>query len=173
MGFLPNPPASFTLADVPFTAQEFARAGQLGDLLYNANNPDLSAFAAHGGKLIMYHGWADQAIPPWSTLDYYAAVEQAAGGYQASQSFSRLYMVPGAYHCLFGPGDTANLADFLGKLIGWVQHGTAPGAVAADTYSRPLNKIIQYQTVYPYDALAPVTPAKGSLNGHYDYIGRY
>jgi pimeloyl-ACP methyl ester carboxylesterase len=174
MAFLPNPPKNFTLADVPFTAQEFYRVDQFGNLLYNANDPDLSAFAAHGGKLIMYHGWADQLISPWSTLDYYAAVERAAGGYQASQSFSRLYMIPGGYHCLFGPGGTSvSLADFLGKLIGWVQGGTPPDAVAADTWSLTQNKIIQYQTVRPYDALAPVTPAKGSLNGHYDYIGSY
>jgi pimeloyl-ACP methyl ester carboxylesterase len=174
MAFLPNPPKNFTLADVPFTAQEFYRVDQLGNLLYNANDPDLRAFAAHGGKLIMYHGWADQLIPPWSTLDYYAAVERAAGGYQASQSFSRLYMVPGGYHCLFGPDyTTANLADFLGALIGWVQGGTPPQAMPADTVVIATNKIIQRQTIRPYNALAPVTPAKGSLNGHYDYIGSY
>jgi feruloyl esterase len=176
MAFLPNPPASFTLADVPFTATEFARVDELGNLLYNANDPDLSAFAAHGGKLIMYHGWADQLVPPWSTLDYYAAVERSAGGYQASQSFSRLYMVPGGYHCLFGVGTdptTMNMVNFLTKLIGWVQTGTAPGTVSANTWSRTENKIVQHQTVQPYNALAPVTPVHGSLNGHYDYIGRY
>jgi hypothetical protein len=174
MGYLPNPPANFTLADVKFTAQAFYQADQLGNLLYNANDPDLRAFAAHGGKLIMYHGWADQAIPPWSTLDYYAAVERAAGGYQASQSFSRLYMIPGAYHCLFAPdGSSGNAADFLGALIGWVQQGTAPQAMAANTVSLTTLKVLQYLTVRPYNALAPVTPAKGSLNGHYDYIGGY
>jgi feruloyl esterase len=174
VAFLPNPPQNFTLADVPFTAREFYRVNQLGDLLYNANDPDLRAFAAHGGKLIMYHGWADQAIPPWSTLDYYAAAERAAGGYLRSQSFSRLYLIPGAYHCLFGPGGTtANLADFLGKLMAWVQNGTPPGAVSADTWSLTENKIIQYQTVQPYNALAQVTPTKGSLNGYYHYIGHY
>jgi feruloyl esterase len=139
MGFLPNPPANFTLADVQYTAQEFARVDRLGNLLYNANNPDLSAFA-----------------------------------YQASQSFSRLYMIPGAYHCLFGPHyNSANLANFLGKLMAWVQNGSAPGKISADTISLTTGKITQYQTVQPYNALAPVTPAKGSLNGHYDYIGSY
>jgi pimeloyl-ACP methyl ester carboxylesterase len=174
MAFLRNPPAGFTLADVRFTAREFVKVSELGNLIYNANNPDLRAFAAHGGKLIMYHGWADQVIPPWASLDYYAAVERTMGGFLASQSFSRLYMIPGGYHCLFGPGgSTVNLAGFLGKLIAWVQHGTAPDAVHADTFSIPQNKIIQYQTVRPYNALARVRPAKGSLNAHYHYIGRY
>jgi feruloyl esterase len=174
MAFWPNPPRNFTLADVPFTAREFHLVNRLGDLIYNANNPDLRAFAAHGGKIIIYHGWADQTVPPWSTLDYYQAVERAAGGYHASQSFSRLYMIPGGYHCLFGTdGTTVSLADFVTVLMTWVQHGTAPGAVPADTWSITQKKIIRYQTVRPYNALAPVIPAKGSLNGHYDYIGRY
>ena len=30
----------------------------------DATNPDLSAFAKRGGKLILYHGWADAAISP-------------------------------------------------------------------------------------------------------------
>ncbi len=89
-----------------------------------------------GGRLILYHGWADQAIPPWSTLDYYAAVERAAGGFRASQSFSRLYMIPGAYHCLAAPDGSINTADFLTPLISWVQDGIGPGAVPANTYSQ-------------------------------------
>jgi hypothetical protein len=73
----------------------------------------LRAFAAHGGKLIPYHGWTDPAIPPWSTIDYYAAVERTTRGFAASQSFSRPYMIPGAYRCLFAPdGTSVNLADF-------------------------------------------------------------
>ena len=179
MAFWPNPPDSFTL-DVKFTDTEFRKLNLLGDAIYNANNPHLHAFAAHGGKLILYHGWADQAIPPWSTLDYYAAAERASGGFRPSQAFSRLYMIPGAYHCLFEPNLAApslpksiNLADFLTPLISWVQHGTAPGTIKADTLAFPGDPITLYQKVRPYDALAPVTPAPGSLNGHYHYLGTY
>ena len=32
------------------------------------------AFKAHGGKLLLYHGWADQAIPPGHTILYYNGV---------------------------------------------------------------------------------------------------
>jgi len=179
MAFWPNPPDSFTL-DVKFTDTEFRKLNLLGDAIYNANNPHLHAFAAHGGKLILYHGWADQAIPPWSTLDYYAAAERASGGFRPSQAFSRLYMIPGAYHCLYEPNLAApslpksiNLADFLTPLISWVQHGTAPGTIKADTLAFPGDPITLYQKVRPYDALAPVTPAPGSLNGHYHYLGTY
>jgi feruloyl esterase len=174
MAFIPNPPDRFTLADVRFTDAEFRKLNLLGDAIYNANEPNLHAFAARGGKLILYHGWADQSIPPWSTLDYYAAVERTSGGFRASQAFSRLYMIPGAYHCLFAPdGSSINLADFLTPLISWVQHGTAPGTIEADTLALPNGPITLRQKVRPYNALAPISPAPGSLNGHYHYIGTY
>ena len=80
-------------------------------------------------------------------------------------------MIPGAYHCLAAPDGSINIADFLTPLISWVQNGTGPGAVPADTYSA--GKITAQETVRPYNALAPVIPARGSLNGHYDYIGTY
>jgi feruloyl esterase len=174
MAFVPNPPDSFTLDDVTFTEREFRRLNELGDAIYNANDPDLRAFAAHGGKLILYHGWADPAIPPWSTLDYYAAVQRTMGGAHASQSFSRLYMIPGAYHCLFAPdASTVNLADFLTPIISWVEDGIAPGDVPADTFSLTDQTVTFQQTVRPFDALTAVHPPPGSLNGHYDYIGTY
>jgi feruloyl esterase len=180
MAFRHNPPNRFTLADVKFTDTEFRKLNGLGDAIYNANNPNLHAFAVRGGRLILYHGWADQSIPPWSTLDYYAAVEHAAGGYRPSQAFSRLYMIPGANHCLLEPNLAApghfksiNLADFLGPLIAWVQHGTAPGTIQANTFSLITNKITLRQKVRPYNALASVTPAPGSLNSHYHYLGTY
>lgn len=170
MAFWPNPPDDFSLADVSFTDAEFAKLNLLGDAIYDANNPDLRAFAARGGKLILYHGWADQSMPPWSTLDYYAALERVNGGFRASQAFTRLYMIPGAYHCLFAPDNSSiNLADFLTLLIAWVQRSTPPGTIEADT----VGQMTLHQKVRPYDALVPVTPAPGSLNGHYHYLGTY
>lgn len=175
MAFWPNPPGNFTLADVRFTDAEFRKLNRLGDAIYNANNPDLHAFAARGGKLILYHGWADQTIPPWSTLDYYAAVERASGGFRASQAFSRLYLIPGASHCLYAPdGKSIDIADFLTPLISWVQHGTPPGTIEADTTSTASPyPILLRQKVRPYNALVPITPAPGSLNGYYHYLGTY
>ena len=72
----------------------------------DATNPDLSRFAARGGKLILYHGWDDQAISPGSTIDYFKKVV-ATMGEPKTDSFVRLYMVPGVEHCLGGPGPSA------------------------------------------------------------------
>ena len=45
----------------------------------DAHTSDLSAFKQHGGKLLLYHGWADPAIPPGNTVLYYKSVLAAMG----------------------------------------------------------------------------------------------
>jgi hypothetical protein len=67
--------------------------------------PDLRAFFARGGKLIMYHGWADAAVPPEMTLAFRAAVLHNSGPRAAGAM--RLFMVPGMQHCFAGSGPWA------------------------------------------------------------------
>lgn len=75
---------------------------RMGPIL-NATSPNLAAFNARGGKLILYHGWSDAAISPLNTINYYDSVLDAMGS-QRAESFVRLYMVPGMQHCGGGPG---------------------------------------------------------------------
>jgi hypothetical protein len=69
----------------------------------NATDPDLTRFAARGGKLILYHGWNDPAISPLNSIQYYEQV-QANMGEAKTADFLRLYVVPGMGHCFGGPG---------------------------------------------------------------------
>ena len=104
----------------------------------NAINPDLSAFQRRGGKLILYHGWNDPAIPALNTVNYYQEVI-AKMGRSAADSFTRLYMVPGMQHCGGGPGPE-NFGEALDApstdpqhniritLENWVEKGTAPSS---------------------------------------------
>ena len=174
----PAPHPGFSLDDVRFDRATFDRLNVVGDALYHANDPDLSAFRARGGKLIIYHGWADGVIPPWGTVDYYRAVERRAGGFAAAQSFSRLYLIPAGHHCLFGP-DLHNVTEvgvpeLLTPLMDWVEAGTAPGEIGVPTVTaEEVPQLISYLTVQPFDALAAVRAAPGGLNSTFDYIGRY
>jgi feruloyl esterase len=121
--------------DLPIARQKTAAA-------IDAVNPNLSAFRSHGGKLILYHGWNDPAIPALNTVNYYEEVIGSMGRANAD-SFVRLYMVPGMQHCFGGPG-----ADEFGgagsftwasdpqrnartALENWVEKGTAPGVIIA------------------------------------------
>ncbi len=45
----------------------------------NAIDPDLKAFKARGGKLILYHGWNDPAISALNTINYYESVDAEDG----------------------------------------------------------------------------------------------
>ena len=85
---------------------------------------DLSAFQRRGGKLVLWHGFADQAIPPAGTLDYYQRLTHGRG-----QDWARLFMVPSLYHC--GGGTTLTEFDPLKELVAWVERGTAPAKVTA------------------------------------------
>src|SRR5205814_4331983 len=80
----------------------------------DAVDPDLTAFRSRGGKLILYHGWNDPAIPAVNTVNYYQSVVGKLG--QAdTESFVRLYMVPGMQHCTGGPG-----AEMFGQSGTWL-----------------------------------------------------
>jgi pimeloyl-ACP methyl ester carboxylesterase len=118
--------------------------------ILNSNNPDLSAFRAHGGKLIQYHGWGDAAIPPLSSIEYYQRVISfmTKTGYRESvEDFYRLFMVPGMGHCAgglgannFGNSGAFSLLtidadhDVVSALDRWVEKGIAPQKVIATGY---------------------------------------
>jgi len=118
--------------------------------LYDATSPDLSAFQKAGGKLILWHGWADQHISPKYTIAYYEALQNEMGT-SAVDTFARLYLLPGVGHC--GGGEGLPNIDLVSQVAGWVEQGVAPAAVTtyrtdgagAVTASRP---------VYPYPAVA-------------------
>jgi feruloyl esterase len=111
----------------------------------NANSTNLLPFAGHGGKMVMYQGYADPLIPSATAIDYYNAVLAADPN---AATYLRLFMAPGTWHCGGGPGANAfgNLSgtlppqpldpadDVLGALIAWVEDGIAPTQVTATKY---------------------------------------
>jgi feruloyl esterase len=121
--------------------------------LNDATSPDLSAFKSAGGKLILWHGWADQHISPLFTIAYYQAVQNTIGESSANE-FTRLYVVPGVAHC--GGGEGFPNIDLVSKITGWVEQGTAPAAVT--TYQTDAsNNVTASRPVYPYPAVAKYT----------------
>jgi feruloyl esterase len=95
----------------------------------NAMDPNLKPFMQRGGRLIQYHGWADQQIPSGSSVDYYESVLQAMGGASRVKDNYRLFMVPGMGHC--GGGDGTASFDMLTALEQWVEQAKAPDRIPA------------------------------------------
>jgi feruloyl esterase len=92
-----------------------------------ASDPDLSKFRARGGKLLLWHGWADPGPAPENTINYYTQTAQTTGG--GSQGWMRLFLLPGVAHC--GGGVGPDQADFLGSMERWREQGIAPGEILA------------------------------------------
>ena len=128
----------------------------------NATDPDLKAFKARGGKLILYHGWNDPAITALSTVNYYDSVIKKMGKNDVD-SFVRFYMAPGVQHCGGGPGPDSfgavgdlNFTDpqhsVNASLEQWVEKGTAPGTIIASKFEgqdRTKAKMTRPLCVYP------------------------
>jgi feruloyl esterase len=92
-----------------------------------ASDPDLAKFKARGGKLLLYHGWADPGPAPENTINYYEAVNSKLGGKQ--DDWMRLFLMPGVGHC--GGGVGPDQADFLGAIERWKEEGIAPREITA------------------------------------------
>jgi len=100
----------------------------------DALNPDLRPFLSRGGKLLMYHGWDDAAIPAGNTLRYHAAMLRAVGPRLAAGT--RLFMLPGVGHCAGGNGP--DNIDYIAEADRWLESGTAPEQLIATKYDNLL-----------------------------------
>jgi len=118
--------------------------------IYDATSVDLRAFKARGGKILMWHGWADGAIPATSSIGYYEGVMKFMGGRKQTEDFFRLFLVPGVHHGGGGPGFTE--FDSLTALENWVEEGQAPEKLIAGRLSNGV--IERTRPVFPYPVLA-------------------
>jgi len=101
-----------------------ARIAQVSALM-DSTNPDLSAFRARGGKLLMLENLADYAQSPYAGIGYYQSVV-AKMGQGTVDGFYKLYTAPGVDHV--GSGAPAHV-DMLSALVGWVERGQAPSGL--------------------------------------------
>jgi feruloyl esterase len=93
----------------------------------NADATDLSAFAGHGGKLLVYHGVSDPVFSINDTIAWWQAVDRRERG--RSGRFLRLFAVPGMNHG--GGGPSTDQFDAFGALVNWVEKGVAPDSMVA------------------------------------------
>ncbi|HEY2379660.1 MAG TPA: tannase/feruloyl esterase family alpha/beta hydrolase [Terriglobia bacterium] len=133
--------------------------------IVNAINPDLSAFKARGGKLILYHGWNDTAISPGNTINYYSSVLSKMGAKQ--DNWIRLFMIPGMGHCQGGPGPSQ--VNYMGALERWRESGLAPDQMQA--YHVTNNRVDMARPLCPYPQAAQYKGV-GSTNDAANFVCR-
>src|SRR5438128_3585748 len=111
--------------------RDTATADKLAKGTVEAVDPNLTKFAQRGGKLLMYHGWADQDIAPQASVNYY---KKSLTGTKAPSDWVRLFMMPGMQHC--GGGEGPNSFDPMTALEQWVENGKAPNQIIASHRQR-------------------------------------
>ncbi len=121
----------------------FERDTRLAASFLNATSADLDGLKARKGKLIIWHGWADPALPPQGTADYYLQVQAHDPD---AANYCRLFMIPGCLHCGSGPGTSE--VDWLSVMADWVEHQKAPDRLVASKSEQ--GKTAMTRPLYPY-----------------------
>jgi feruloyl esterase len=120
-------------------------------VVLGTDDPDLTRFRDHGGKVIIYHGLADQLIPAAGTIEYYKRVQQRLGGERKTAEFARLFLVPGVDHGFHGAGATPT--GFNEAILRWVEEGKAPDKLIAEKRDQS-GTVIRTRPLFPYPEVA-------------------
>jgi hypothetical protein len=131
--------------------QFFDKSVEQYGAVIGTDDPDLTRFRDRGGKVIIYHGLADELIPAAGSIDYYKRVQQRMGGEGATAKFARLFLVPGVNHGFSGPG--ARPTGLTEAIIRWVEEGKAPGKLLAEKRDRD-GKVTRTRPLFPYPQVA-------------------
>ena len=136
--------------------RNFRKDSALAASILNATNPNLDAFKASNGKLVIYHGWSDAGLSALGTLRY---VDQVRVRDPQSDDYMRTFMMPGVLHCGGGPGpDRANWTKVIEE---WVEKGIAPERVIASKTEG--GKIVRTRPLCAYP-LRAVYSGSGSID---------
>lgn len=136
-------------------------------------SPDLRRFFARGGKLIIWHGWADPDVPPEISLDYRQQALRAAG--KPAKAAMRVFMVPGLQHGIGGKGpdlfgqllpppkDAQPDSNIAAALQAWVETGRVPESIVGRRHSAGATEAGAPPAHSPRERLICAYPARAVL----------
>ena len=132
------------------------------------DDPDLTRFRDRGGKVIIFHGLADELIPAAGSIDYYKRVQQRMGGEKATAKFARLFLVPGVNHGFRGPGATP--IGLNEAIIRWVEEGKAPDKIMAERRDAS-GKVTRTRPLFPFPQVTKYK-GRGSTDEAANFVSR-
>lgn len=151
---------------------DYLKARELVAPVMDSDDPDLRAFLGGGGKLLLYHGWNDAAIPAGATVEYYESLRKVSG--RLADDNARLFMLPGVKHCGGGVGPTDY--DFIEAMEQWEQSGSAPTRIIATEYDPPAvfgpavgAKVVRTRPLCPWPETAHYS-GSGSMDAESSFI---
>lgn len=147
-----------------YSLTNFERDTHLAASFLNATSPNLAGLKARNGKLILWHGWADTALPAEGTIDYY---RQVLAHDPNATEYCRLFLVPGCLHCGGGPG--ASQVDWLAAIADWVEHGKTPDQLIASKGGQGPTMVTR--PLFPYPQTA-VYQGSGDPNSAQSFVAK-
>jgi pimeloyl-ACP methyl ester carboxylesterase len=126
--FFTPPDPTFALASFDFD-RDPARMEAYSQVYDTFRDATLDGFRARGGRLLLFHGTADGIFSASESAAYYERLAWNTGGMAATQSWARLFLIPGMNHCAGGPATDSY--DGLAAIEAWVERGVGPDAVPA------------------------------------------
>jgi pimeloyl-ACP methyl ester carboxylesterase len=97
--------------------------------LFMTDKIDLNRFRGAGGKLLSWHGLADETVPPQVAIQYRERALSALNEDAAGDAFFRFFTAPGVRHCRGGQGAVPTRP--LQQLVEWVEEEKAPERLEA------------------------------------------
>ncbi|KAH7120934.1 Tannase/feruloyl esterase [Dendryphion nanum] len=127
-----------------FSLQDALQSVRLNPFNIHTFDTDISAFRDRGGKVIHWHGQADEYLSITNSDQYYEAVSKTLkASPKELDKFYRYFRISGMGHCYGGPGTNilgqgygmavSNNPDdnILLRIVEWVEKGNAPEVLRA------------------------------------------
>lgn len=130
------------------TSTDVARADAVDGGLLGSKNFDLKPFFDRGGKVLMWHGWADPQVTPQNSTIFYESVLETVG--ESANDSIALFMLPGVAHCDGGPGP--DTFDRMAALEGWVERGEKPTRIIASRVEG--ERVVRTRPLCPFGQVA-------------------
>ena len=140
----------------------FKRDSAQASSILNATNPNLDAFKASNGKLIIWHGWSDPALSALATIEY---ADKVRARDASSRDYVRTFLMPGVLHCSGGPGP--DRVGWTTVLENWVEKGIAPERVIASKNDG--GKVVRTRPLCEYP-LRAVYNGTGSIDDEKNFV---
>lgn len=104
------------------------------------HEPGPACLPGSGGKLLVFHGWADHAVSVYTRTDYHGEGVEKLGGSPEVDAFFRLFLLPGVLHC--SGGDGPDQVDWIGALERWAEAGEAPDRLVSVRFGKDEEVVI-------------------------------